>query len=126
MIESDKAVMQQALEALVNSSEFVFEDISKAPLREQAMQALCAAIAQPVQPTHSIWQPTETAITALKRFEETCTDNEGYDVPKDTMRNLAAIGLIYRTYGDMYCITDFGQHILGNAIAQLTQPASTK
>ena len=58
------------------------------------------------------WHPTEAAITALKRFEETCTDNEGYDVPKDTMRNLQAIGLIYRTYGDMYCITDYGQHIL--------------
>ena len=65
------------------------------------------AIAQAVA-----WQPTEAAIAALKRFEETCTDNDGYDVPKDTMRNLQAIGLIYRTYGDMYCITDYGQHIL--------------
>ena len=61
------------------------------------------------------WQPTESAMDALRRFEETCTDNEGYDVPKDTMRNLQAIGLIYRTYGDMYCITDFGHHMLAAA-----------
>ena len=70
------------------------------------------AALQPNTQEPTVWYPTEYAIAALKRFEETCADNEGYDVPKDTMRNLQAIGLIYRTYGDMYCITDFGQSIL--------------
>jgi hypothetical protein len=73
-------------------------------------KALEAEQAQAVEPT--CWHPTDAAITALKRFEETCVDNEGYDVPKDTMRNLQAIGLIYRTHGRRYCITDFGNHIL--------------
>jgi|LakMenEpi03Aug12_release.lakeMendotaPanAssembly.Ray.scaffolds.fasta_scaffold16674_4 hypothetical protein len=72
--------------------------------------------AQAVEPT--CWHPTDAAITALKRFEETCADNEGYDVPKDTMRNLQAIGLIYRTHGRRYCITDFGNHILATSPAK--------
>lgn len=71
--------------------------------------ALAAIAARSTPPG---WQPTEAAISALKRFEETCADGEGYDVPKDTMRNLSAIGLIYRTFGNRYCITDYGIHIL--------------
>ena len=78
------------------------------------------ALAQPEQPVQD-WHPTEAAITALKRFDETCSDGEGYDVPKDTMRCLAAIGLIYKTNGATYCITDYGQHVLAKALAQPEQ-----
>lgn len=58
------------------------------------------------------WHPTDAAITALKRFHETCSDGEGYDVPVDTMRILAVIGLVYKTHGNTYCITYFGNSIL--------------
>ena len=75
------------------------------------------AIAQPA-PTTEVWHPTESAIAALRRFEETCSDGEGYDLPKDTMHQLAAIGLIYKNRGSTYCITDFGNSVLALAIAQ--------
>lgn len=81
--------------------------------------------AQPVQPEPAVaWHPTEAAIAALKRFEETCSDGEGYDVLKDMMFDLAAIGLIYKTHGATYCITDFGRHILTNQYADALKPTS--
>lgn len=102
---------QQALEAL-ESGKLLCEVTAASMLRV----ALEAEQAQAVEPT--CWHPTDAAITALKRFEETCADNEGYDVPKDTMRNLQVIGLIYRTHGRRYCITDFGNHILATSPAK--------
>lgn len=69
------------------------------------------------QGEQQVWKPTGAAIAALKRFEETCSDGEGYDVPKDTMHNLQAIGLVYRTRGSVYCITYFGHHVLAAAPA---------
>lgn len=84
-------------------------------VREALAQPAHVLVAITRDDTEQGWQPTNAAMDALRRFEETCADNEGYDVPKDTMRNLQAIGLIYRTYGDMYCITDFGNHMLASA-----------
>ena len=104
----DRALLEQALEAF----RFLLPtSFSNEVMRDEAIKELRAAL-DATEVESVAWHPTEAAITALKRFEETCTDNEGYDVPKDTMRNLQAIGLIYRTYGDMYCITDYGHHIL--------------
>ena len=89
-------------------------------------EAICeqAKLAQPVQPT-VLWKPTEAAIAALKRFEETCSDGEGYDLPNITMHKLAAIGLVYKIRGTTYCTTDFGNSVLAETnITQLIQPAT--
>lgn len=48
-------------------------------------------------------------ISDLLRFEETCLDNEDYDVPKDSVENLASIGLVSKVSGSVYEITDFGR-----------------
>ena len=39
-------------------------------------------------------QPTCQHLEALKRFHETCGDGEAYDVPVETMHQLAAMGLV--------------------------------
>ena len=67
---------------------------------------------RPAQPG---WKPTDASMTALRRFEETCSDGEGYDVPKDTMKQLALIGLVAHVSGGRYVITDFGQSVLSAA-----------
>lgn len=79
--------------------------------------------------------PTKAAIDALKRFEETCSDGEGYDVPKDAMRALQAVGLVYRTRGNVYATTDFGNRVLAGRFfnhpappveqAQAVEPVAT-
>ena len=46
-----KEVMKQALEALLNSSSFIFIDASKGHLRQEAIGALKTAIARPAKPT---------------------------------------------------------------------------
>ena len=83
-------------------------------------KALDAELAQSVEP----W-PTQAAIDVLRRFEETCLDNEGYDVPKNTMYVLQAIGLVYRTYRDTYVITDFGERVLKGNSLHPPQPQAT-
>lgn len=52
-------------------------------------------------------------LAALRRFNETCEDGEGYDVPKEMMKRLAEIGVIYRRSGAYYQFTEFGMLILG-------------
>jgi len=39
-------------------------------------------------------RPTAEQLEALKRFHETCDDGEAYDVPVETMHQLAAMGLV--------------------------------
>lgn len=51
-------------------------------------------------------------LAALRRFDETCQDGEGYDVPKAMMQRLAAIGVVRRTSGSYYETTDFGMRVL--------------
>lgn len=91
--------------------------IHPAPSPAKAQQV--AEQAQSVEP-ESQW-PTKAAIDALKRFEETCSDGEGYDVPKDAMRALQAVGLVYRTRGNVYATTDFGNRVLAGRF--FNQPA---
>ncbi len=49
---------------------------------------------------------------ALERFNETCEDGEGYDVPKQMMKRLAEIGVVNHTSRGIYFITEFGRAIL--------------
>ncbi len=51
-------------------------------------------------------------LAALRRFDETCQDGEGYDVSKAMMQRLAAIGVVRRTSGSYYETTDFGMRVL--------------
>ena len=50
---------------------------------------------------------------AFERFNETCEDGEGYDVPKEMMKRLADIGVINHLSAGHYRITEFGLSILG-------------
>lgn len=43
---------------------------------------------------------------AAARFNETCEDNEGYDVPKPMMKRLAELGLVKHKGGGWYEQTD--------------------
>jgi regulator of replication initiation timing len=72
-------------------------------------QAIAAPQAEPA------WYPTQESIKALKRFEETFMDGEGYDVSKEVMRQLAMIGLVYHASAGRYGITDFGNSVLAAA-----------
>jgi hypothetical protein len=49
---------------------------------------------------------------SFERFNETCADGEGYDVPKPMMRRLAEIGVIYHMSRGIYGITEFGLSLL--------------
>lgn len=60
-------------------------------------------------------------MAALRRFNETCEDGEGYDVRKPMIQRLASIGAVRRTSGSYYEITDFGMHALGSAPAPAVQ-----
>jgi hypothetical protein len=51
-------------------------------------------------------------LVALARFSETCSEGRGYDVSKDTMENLAKIGLVRRVAGRLYEITEVGETVL--------------
>lgn len=48
----------------------------------------------------------------LERFDETCSDNEGYDVEKEDMKRLAKIGVVQFEGRGFYSITSFGQFVL--------------
>lgn len=48
-------------------------------------------------------------ISDLLRFEETCMDNEDYDVPKERMQHLARMGLVSKVSGRVYELTYFGR-----------------
>jgi hypothetical protein len=70
-----------------------------------------AAPAQPdaMQPGIKI---TDEEMDALRRFDETCEDGEGWDVQKTMMQRLAEIGLIRRKSGNYYEFTTFGQYVI--------------
>lgn len=65
---------------------------------------------------------TPEEMGALKRFEETTLDGEGYDVPKPMMARLAEIGLIRRTKANYYMFTEFGNALLASQPAAPVQP----
>jgi hypothetical protein len=51
---------------------------------------------------------------AFERFNETCADGEGYDVPKQMMKRLAVVGAVQHIGGGIYGITAFGNWLLDN------------
>ncbi len=53
-------------------------------------------------------------LAALHRFQETCEDSEGYDVGKDMMKRLAAIGVIESKGFNRYQFTEFGDYVVEN------------
>lgn len=57
---------------------------------------------------------SEADFKELTRFNETSSDNEGYDVAKSKMARLAEIGAIRHHSRGIYSITAFGQFILEN------------
>ena len=63
---------------------------------------------------------TEYELKAFNRFNETCEDGEGYDVPKDMMKRLADIGLVNHLSAGYYRITNFGNKVLGVSIPAKT------
>jgi len=62
----------------------------------------------------------EEELAALYRFQETCEDSDsgGYDVDKDMMKRLAAIGVIESKGFGRYQFTEFGDFVVKRA-AQL-------
>lgn len=62
----------------------------------------------------------EEELAALYRFQETCEDSDsgGYDVDKDMMKRLAAIGVIESKGFGRYQFTEFGDFVVERA-AQL-------
>ena len=55
---------------------------------------------------------SETDFKNLKRFEETSSDGEGYDVIKSDMARLAEIGVVRHHSRGIYSLTSFGQFVI--------------
>lgn len=55
---------------------------------------------------------TDQEMKDLMRFHECVTDGEGYDVPKERMKQLAEIGLLRRVTSDFYEHTTFGLSVI--------------
>ena len=98
-----------ALKALEHSH--ANEPIWKTPHRE-AITAIKEALAQPEQ--EPVAWLTDDERKAFERFNETCEDGEGYDVPKTMMKRLAEIGVIHHTSRGIYGITKFGRSLVGD------------
>lgn len=64
---------------------------------------------------------TEIERDALLRFNETCDDGEGYDVPKAMMRRLATVGVVQWVGGSSYGITEIGREIVDAILAAQQQ-----
>ena len=54
---------------------------------------------------------TAQNIIDLNRFCETCDDGEGYDVPKERMKSLKAVGLVDGGHAGWYALTTIGVFI---------------
>ena len=53
--------------------------------------------------------PEERA--AFERFHETWEDDVGYDVPKEMMKRLAEVGVVYHVTAGRYGITEYGHSV---------------
>lgn len=91
----------------------------------EEVTALRQAIAEAEQ-TQPVAAPVLTAgeREALERFNETCEDGEGYDVPKPMMRRLAEIGVVHHLSRGIYGITKFGRVFLGDTTPPQRKPLS--
>lgn len=59
----------------------------------------------------TVLQPTDLA--ALKRFHEATEDDEGYDIGKDAIRRLSALGCVQGHGFGRYSLTAFGSWVVG-------------
>ena len=127
MTQQERKVMEMALEALEGMQNAIYNiygehvidlkyAVEKADVSEQTITAVKEALAQPEQEPVA-WM-SEDERKAFERFNETCEDGEGYDVPKTMMRRLAEIGVIHHTSRGIYGITKFGRLLVGKT----TQP----
>jgi hypothetical protein len=58
---------------------------------------------------------TSEEMAALMRFDETCEDDQGYDVPIGMMQRLGEIGVVQHLGRRVYYITEIGRAILDSA-----------
>ena len=58
----------------------------------------------------------------LMRFHECAMDDEGYDVPKERMKNLAEIGLVRRVSANYYEATTFGLAVINGEFSMAAAP----
>ena len=58
----------------------------------------------------------------LMRFHECTMDDEGYDVPKERMKNLAEIGLVRRVSANYYEATTFGLAVINGEFSMAAAP----
>lgn len=85
---------------------------------ERARRAAASPVvrAQSEESAPSLLNADELA--ALRRFDETCQDGEGYDVPKPMMQRLTEIGVVRRRYGAYYQVTQYGLAVLSASTQQ--------
>ena len=55
---------------------------------------------------------TDEQFNALKRFEETTSDENTYDLDKEMLRELCDIGVIRHSSRGIYWLTKFGDALL--------------
>ncbi|WP_229520066.1 hypothetical protein [Massilia oculi] len=121
----DHSGVLPALAAQSQGAQAVLKEIEAALLRarnpmgdrlthiDAALNATYAALAaQQAAAPDSLNLMNADEMAALRRFDETCQDGEGYDVPKTMMQRLAAIGVVRRTSGSYYETTEFGLRVL--------------
>lgn len=132
----DKSALTRELDVLLNGEEGAAPQASLCDLVAQ-LRLIVSRTGNPVlaQPAPRPVPDLPVAITpdemaSLARFCETCEDGQEYDVPVEMMRQLAVIGLVRRTTGSRYEITNFGLAVTAgkfNALpAQPEQPAPIK
>jgi len=107
MTESDKEVMQQALDAL-NSGDFLE--------RTAAVRVLEAAIAQPVQPVSDEWKEAVLDEVIVAGIYTADHDNNPRKAVKDAILWNCQVALDPRVSSDAQALIDYGK-------AQLVQPA---
>lgn len=76
------------------------------PAQRELSALLAAAPAAPV--ARFLPDLPDQMARDLARFNETCEDGQGYDVPKERMRSMARFGLVRWCGGSRFEITDCG------------------
>jgi len=105
---TDRDALKLAREALLPHKSTVLRWYTKV---DEALDAIDKVLAQSKQ--EPVAWLTDDEREAFERFNETCEDGEGYDVPKTMMRRLAEIGVIHHTSRGIYGITKFGRSLVG-------------
>ena len=131
MTPQERKVIELALEALEGMQNAIYNiggehvealnyAVKKANVTEQTITTIKEALAKPNQEPVA-WM-SEDEREAFERFNETCEDGEGYDVPKTMMRRLAEIGVIHHTSRGIYGITKFGRLLVGKTTPPQRKP----